>query len=143
MICPSMVPESPLCKLFIACLALGIACLAFGIASSAPAKVYAPAPDAELVTRYCVGMMQQFAMPDGTKADCISDTHAIEVEKTGFWYDSIGQSLHYALWTREIAEQPDAFKPQSDKISTPKKAGIVFVCMRPKSEGELCTEHYS
>jgi hypothetical protein len=23
-------------------------------------------------------MMQQFPMPDGTKADCISDTHAIE-----------------------------------------------------------------
>lgn len=43
-----------------------------------PRRHDAPAPDAELVTRYCAGMMQQFPMPDGTKADCISDTHAIE-----------------------------------------------------------------
>jgi hypothetical protein len=42
-----------------------------------------------------------------------------------------------------MAEQPEAFKPQSDKIDKPRKAGIVFVCMRPREEGELCTEHYA
>jgi hypothetical protein len=124
-------------------LCFAVTCLALNAAPSAYAKLDVPALDAELVSRYCAGMMQQFAMPDGTKADCISDTHAIEVEKAGFWYDSLGQSLHYALWTSEIAEQPDAFKPQSSKIEKPRKAGIVFVCMRPQQEGELCTEHYA
>jgi hypothetical protein len=117
--------------------------LTLAIAQPAHAQLDARTTDADLVERYCDGMLQQFAMPDGTKADCISDTHAIEVEKSGFWYDSLAQSLHYALWTREITEQPGAFKPQSSQIDKPRKAGVVFVCMRPREEGELCTEHYA
>ena len=97
--------------------------------------------DKLLVQRYCAGIVQQFRMPDGTRADCISDTHAIEVEKSGLWFQALG----YALWTRDIAEaeNPAALRPQSEQIHYRRKAGIVLVCLRPKEEGELCTEHYA
>ena len=53
--------------------------LALAMTQPAHAQLDVRAADADLVERYCDGMLQQFAMPDGTKADCISDAHAIEV----------------------------------------------------------------
>lgn len=50
-------------------------------------------------------------LPDGTYVDCLTDTHAIEYERSKNWYESIGQSLYYATETN-------------------KKAGIVFIEVR-------------
>lgn len=80
--------------------------------------------EADLVERYCVGMIQEFRNPDKTRTDCISDTHAIEVEFSHKWAEAIGQALHYALWTEQFADFPEAFSRWHHEVSTPKKPGI-------------------
>ena len=47
-----------------------------------------------------------------TRADCVTDTHAIEVEFANKWKDGIGQAFWYA-------------------IQTGKKAGILMILERP------------
>ena len=47
-------------------------------------------------------MLQEYRFPDGTRADCISATHAIEVDFSEKWAEAIGQALHYALWMAEL-----------------------------------------
>lgn len=38
--------------------------------------------------------------PDGTRADCLISTHAVEVEFAGKkWIEAIGQSLNYSIQT--------------------------------------------
>ena len=36
---------------------------------------------------------------DGTWTDCLTETHAIEFDFAGKWYEAVGQSLHYASLT--------------------------------------------
>ena len=36
-------------------------------------------------------------MPDGTRCDILTDTHAIEVDFADKWAEAIGQSLNYAM----------------------------------------------
>ena len=38
-------------------------------------------------------------MPDGTRCDILTDTHAIEVDFADKWAKAIGQSLNYAMQT--------------------------------------------
>lgn len=38
-------------------------------------------------------------LQDGTRCDCVTDTHAVEIEKANKWAEAIGQSLHYAVLT--------------------------------------------
>ena len=89
--------------------------------------------------------LQQYVLPDDTEADCISDTHAIEVEKSDSgWYDSLAQALHYALWTKDISENPCEFRRWSRDIDGPRKPGIILVCLRerePENPNDFCTEH--
>lgn len=56
--------------------------------------------------------------PAGTRADCVSDTHAIEVEAAQDWAEAIGQALHYAEQTRL-------------------RAKIILFCERPST----CVKH--
>jgi hypothetical protein len=95
---------------------------------------------ADLVARYCAGMIKEFSNPDGTRTDCISDTHAIEVEFSKDWANSIGQSLHYALWTTEFAENPEEFARWHYQVRTPRKAGIIFACSEVRRP-ETCEDH--
>ena len=60
----------------------------------------------------------EVVMPNGTRADCVTETHAVEFDFGSKWLESIGQSLNYA-------EQ------------TGKKAGIVLICRRPRDRGRL------
>ncbi|MCP4383776.1 MAG: hypothetical protein GY798_20585 [Hyphomicrobiales bacterium] len=64
--------------------------------------------------------------PDDTQVDCLSDTHAIEVDWSDKRAEAIGQSLHYALWTEEIPA-----------IGS-KKPGIILVCRRQR---DTCLDH--
>jgi len=68
---------------------LSFVCLLLAGTLPAYAQLDAYVSDAQLVQRYCAGMLQQFKMPDGTRADCISDTHAIEVEKSALWFQAL------------------------------------------------------
>lgn len=45
------------------------------------------------------GYRQEVRMTNGTKADCVSNSHAIEVEFGAKWAEAIGQSLNYAAET--------------------------------------------
>ena len=57
-------------------------------------------------------------MPNGTRCDCLTETHAVEFDFSSKWLEAIGQSLNYA-------EQ------------TGKRAGIVLICRRSKDKRKL------
>ncbi|MGI9486299.1 MAG: hypothetical protein ACR2RF_10565 [Geminicoccaceae bacterium] len=44
----------------------------------------------------CAGMDREVTLPSGARADCLSDTHAIEVDFTERWAKALGQALSYA-----------------------------------------------
>jgi hypothetical protein len=41
----------------------------------------------------------EVVLPDGTRCDCVTDTHAIEFDFGDNWAEAIGQSSYYALQT--------------------------------------------
>lgn len=47
----------------------------------------------------CAGMEMEVRLPGGARADCVSDTHATEVESYSDWAEGIGQALHYGAET--------------------------------------------
>lgn len=44
----------------------------------------------------CRGIRQEVELPNGSRADCISSTHAIEFEFSDKWAEGLGQALSYA-----------------------------------------------
>lgn len=64
------------------------------------------------------GWQMEVRMQNGTKADCVSDTHALEVEFGHKWAEAIGQSLNYAA-------------------ETGKTPGIILICKRGTERGCL------
>lgn len=64
--------------------------------------------------RWCEGKGQmEVVMPDGTRCDCLTDSHAIEFDFGKKWSEAMGQSLNYAMQTN-------------------KRAGIVMIIESPK-----------
>jgi hypothetical protein len=108
--------------------------------AAAAVMVHLVAPSAQaqteraLADRYCggAGMATEVTMPDGTFADCISPTHAIEVDFTHKWAEAIGQSLHYALWTADPLWTFDSHGPR--------RAGIILLCT--SANEDTCTDHF-
>lgn len=96
--------------------------------------------ESDLVSRYCSAMVTEFYNPDGTRTDCISASHAIEVDFSYKWAEAIGQALHYALWTKEFVEYPNAFPRWYYQVRTPKKAGIILICNEDRKL-ETCANH--
>ena len=45
----------------------------------------------------------EYVLPDKTRCDCITLTHAIEVDFAVKWAEAIGQALHYAAHTGKRA----------------------------------------
>lgn len=41
----------------------------------------------------------EVVMPDGTRCDCLTRTHAVEVDFGRKWAEALGQSLNYAMQT--------------------------------------------
>ncbi|MBT0663537.1 hypothetical protein KI809_04400 [Geobacter pelophilus] len=41
----------------------------------------------------------EYPLEDGSHIDCLTETHAVEVEFAPKWAESVGQSLYYALKT--------------------------------------------
>lgn len=76
-------------------------------------------PERDVQRIICQGLDQQVSVKGGGWADCVSETHAIEVDWTGKWAEAIGQSLYYA-------EQLE------------KKPMIYLVC---KEDQSLCLKH--
>ena len=94
----------------------------------------------DLQRRFCAGMILEFVMPDETRADCISATHAIEVDFSDKWAEAIGQALHYALWTHDIDQDPTTLPRVAAELHGSKKAGIILICRHPR---ETCNEHFA
>jgi hypothetical protein len=92
------------------------------------------------VDRYCAGLINEFFNPDGTRTDCISPTHAIEVEFSHKWAEAVGQALHYGLWTAEFAENPDDFARWHRQVPSPRSPGIILLCREHRSL-ETCADH--
>ena len=55
--------------------------------------------------RWCreQGGQAEVVLPDGTRCDCVTDTHAIEFDFGSGWAESIGQGLHYSAMTQKKA----------------------------------------
>ena len=63
---------------------------------------------------WCAGKGKtEHVLPDRTRVDCLTDSHAIEFDWGKKWHESIGQSLYYALQTE-------------------KRAGVVLIITRRK-----------
>ncbi|MDC9720928.1 MAG: hypothetical protein PSN46_09430 [Gammaproteobacteria bacterium] len=45
----------------------------------------------------------EYRLADGTRADCLTSTHVIEVDFAKKWYEAIGQSLFYSVATGKHA----------------------------------------
>jgi hypothetical protein len=41
----------------------------------------------------------EVALPDGTRCDCLTETHAIEFDFGNNWAEAVGQSAYYSLQT--------------------------------------------
>ncbi|MGB0849099.1 MAG: hypothetical protein ACPGSM_20365 [Thiolinea sp.] len=57
--------------------------------------------------------ISEFILPDRTRVDCLTETHAIEFDWAKKWAEGIGQSLYYSL-------------------QTGKRAGVVLILKRRK-----------
>ncbi len=55
--------------------------------------------EAEVQARLCAGMDQEVRLGAMGRADCISSTHAIEIDWSEKWREGIGQALSYATRT--------------------------------------------
>lgn len=62
----------------------------------------------------------EYRLPDGTRVDCLTQTHAIEFDFAKKWAESIGQSLYYSLMTN-------------------KKPGVVLIMENPDKEAKYLT----
>lgn len=62
-------------------------------------------PERWYQNKWCAeqGGRTEVVLPDRTRADCLTDTHAIEFDFGSKWAEAIGQSLYYALQTGKKA----------------------------------------
>ena len=63
---------------------------------SAMAGSCAPIDEIDAQKVLCEGKQQEVRLKSGGRADCVDETHAIEVEFTDGWAEALGQSLYYA-----------------------------------------------
>ena len=61
--------------------------------------------------RLCAGMQMEVRLPNGTRADCMTDRLAIEVDFASKWAEAIGQSMNYSA-------------------STGKQPAVILICKR-------------
>ena len=45
----------------------------------------------------------EVVLPDGTRCDCVTDTHAIEFDFGNNWAEAVGQSSYYSIQTKKKA----------------------------------------
>jgi hypothetical protein len=79
-----------------------------------PLLGYANRLESDYQNEWCQGK-KEVVLEDRTRLDCLTDTHAVEIEFANKWKEAIGQSLHYSLMTD-------------------KKAGIVLIMRKPTDQ---------
>ncbi|MBZ0218085.1 MAG: hypothetical protein K8F25_16130 [Fimbriimonadaceae bacterium] len=84
---------------------------------------YAGQKEKDAQERLCAGMALEWVVTTTlARVDCLSATHAIEVDWADKWAESIGQALYYAY-------------------ETGKEPGIVLVCKNPAEDAAKCLKH--
>ena len=75
--------------------------LAFPVAGSLAKKKPVSLPEKHYQEQWCNKAQGQIevVLPDKTRCDCLTATHAIEFDFGAKWAESIGQSLYYGLQT--------------------------------------------
>lgn len=71
-------------------------------AKSAKAGASGKWHEADFVNAYCAGEVE-YVLPDRTRVDCLTDTHAIEYDWGKKWAESLGQALFYSAMTGKKA----------------------------------------
>ena len=71
--------------------------VALVVALQAPTKKLSEAHHVENIARSFVNAQTQKVLADGTECDILTPQWAIEVDFAEKWYESVGQSLHYAV----------------------------------------------
>jgi hypothetical protein len=58
-------------------------------------------PESSFVAEWCQEQHGQaeVRLLDGTRCDCLTDTHAIEFDFAPKWYEAVGQALYYGFQT--------------------------------------------
>lgn len=71
-------------------------------------------PERHYQNQWCQeqGGRAEVVLPDRTRCDCLTDSHAVEVDFGNKWAEAVGQALYYA-------------------IQTNRKAGIVLILEKP------------
>jgi hypothetical protein len=67
----------------------------------------------------------EFVFSDGTRCDCLTDTHAIEFDFANKWAEGIGQALHYASLTGKRAGLVLIMEKESDRRYLERAQGVV------------------
>ena len=63
--------------------------------------------------KYCDGVIEHY-LPDKTRVDWLTESHAIEYDYGRKWAEAIGQSLHYAAMTGKEAGIVIIYKGEKD-----------------------------
>lgn len=94
----------------------------FAVLIALPAFAWAAGhehPEKWYQERWCASRGQmEVVLQDGSRCDCLTDTHAVEFDFGSKWAESIGQSLNYSAQTGKIP-------------------GIVLILERPGDERYL------
>lgn len=69
--------------------------------AAAPAVIAADKmPEAYYQTLWCEGKGKvEYVLEDRTRVDCLTETHAVEVDFAHKWAEAIGQALYYSKMT--------------------------------------------
>lgn len=67
--------------------------------------IAAAQPESTYIERWCAahGGESEVVLQDGSRADCITGDHAVEVERAYNYKEGIGQALRYAMLTGKRA----------------------------------------
>ncbi len=82
-------------------------------ASTANAKKH----ERDYQREWCKGQTE-YVLPDRSRVDCLTDTHAIEFDFARKWAESVGQALYYSF-------------------ATGKQGGVVLILESPKDRRHL------
>lgn len=72
----------------------------------------------------------EVVLPDNTRVDCLTATHAIEFDFAPKWAEAIGQSLHYAALTGKSPGVVLIMAPGDEKFRTRFLATTATYCLR-------------
>ncbi len=90
------------------------ALLAGSLSQSGHAKKTGKKKEKHYQAEWCADRgLTEYRLPDRTRVDCLTESHAIEFDWAKKWHEGIGQSLYYA-------------------VQTGKRAGIVLIVKRRK-----------